>query len=159
MVHFNRRRLPRRRLARPARPAPAPAPTLEPLDLPEENPKNGASTEFALPQVNADGASKPRSRQQDTTVQLPALRPEADPKGETEGGLSIDLPDPPRRLEFQCPCGTMLVATTETYDKHSRCAMCQTVLLLNLVYDPDRHSHEIVPFRVSPDAGSIDQKG
>jgi hypothetical protein len=26
--------------------------------------------------------------------------------------------------------------------------MCQTVLLLNLVYDPETGQHEIVPFRV-----------
>ena len=61
-------------------------------------------------------------------------------------------PQPPKRLEFTCSCGTILVATPATYDKHSRCAMCQTVMLLNLVYDAELRSHEIVPFRISPDA-------
>jgi hypothetical protein len=30
--------------------------------------------------------------------------------------------------------------------------MCQTVMLLNLVFDPEHNTHEIVPFRVNPDS-------
>jgi hypothetical protein len=31
--------------------------------------------------------------------------------------------------------------------------MCQTVMLLSLVYDGDQRSFEIVPFRVNPESG------
>jgi hypothetical protein len=31
--------------------------------------------------------------------------------------------------------------------------MCQTVMLLNLVFDPEQKTHEIVPFRVNPKSG------
>lgn len=140
MNRFHRRRLPGRRLLRPARPA-APKP-LEPLELPAENAHSGDSTEFAIPSVLAGGASPRAKSSQDTTVELPALKAPEDLDAE---------PRPPGKLEFACACGARLVATAETYDKHSRCAMCQTVLLLNLVWDPERHSHEIVPFRVNPD--------
>jgi hypothetical protein len=58
----------------------------------------------------------------------------------------------PARLPFSCPCGAKLIATTQTYDKHSRCGMCQTVLLVNLVYDPETGSHEVVPFRIDPNS-------
>jgi hypothetical protein len=139
MNRFNRRRLPGRKLLRPARPA---APPPEPLELPPETPHSGDSTEFAIPSVLSGRASPGSPSQQDTTVELPALRAVPDPDAE---------PQPPGKLEFNCACGTRLVATTDTYDKHTRCAMCQTVMLLNLVYDPERNSHEIVPFRVNPD--------
>jgi len=141
MPRFNRRRLPGRKLLRPGRPAAPPPPP--PLDVPLDNPQNGDSTEFAIPSVGAAKSASGPYAQQDTTVELPALRPGADPDEE---------PQPPRRMEFTCACGAKLIATSETYDKHTRCAMCQTVLLVNLVYDPERGSHEIVPFRVNPDS-------
>jgi hypothetical protein len=140
MTRLNRRRLPGRKLLRPTRAA-APQPP-EPLELPAEHPHSGDSTEFAIPSVLGGRGSPPRASQQDTTVELPALQPADDPGGE---------PHPPAKMEFNCACGTRLVATTATYDKHTRCAMCQTVMLLNLVYDAERNSHEIVPFRVNPD--------
>jgi hypothetical protein len=65
----------------------------------------------------------------------------------------VDDPTAPAKLEFLCACGAKLIATTATYDKHSRCAMCQTVMLLSLVYDSDRRSYEIVPFRINPESG------
>jgi len=134
MNRFPRRRLPGRKLARPSRlGAAAPAPTPPPIDVPRENPANGDSTEFTLPSVPKGSG--------DTTVEMPSVPADLGANGEAL---------PPRRLEFACPCGATLVATRETYDKHSRCAMCQTVLLVNLVYDPEHHSHEIVPFRVDP---------
>jgi hypothetical protein len=137
MAHIPRRRLRGRRLARPT-PAAFPQP-------PAQDPNNG-STEFKLVEVGAPAPSPALHPQQESTVELAAINPLADPKGETLGSLA-ELPPPPPRLEFSCPCGARLVATKETYDKHSRCAMCNTVLLLNLVYDPDREAHEIVPFR------------
>jgi hypothetical protein len=63
-------------------------------------------------------------------------------------------PRPPQKLAFDCLCGANLIATAETYDKHSRCAVCQALLLLSLVYDGDCRTYEIVPFRVEPRTGS-----
>jgi hypothetical protein len=145
MVRFNRRRLPGRRLQRPGRPK---APEPEPISVPEE--KSGASTEF-----NVDAVQGARVSSSESTVALPSVGRKADPNAETAEAFTVEAelpPRPPKRLEFPCACGTILVATPETYDKHTRCAMCQTVMLLNLVYDPEHRSHEIVPFRVRPDS-------
>jgi hypothetical protein len=130
-----------RRLGRPARPAAAP-PSLH------ESP-----TEINAPAVLEDlpHPSTPQQRSQESTVELPAVREEI-PQGDGPDALVIE-PAPPKKLEFHCACGAKLVATTETYDKHSRCAMCQTVMLLSLVYDGDQRSFEIVPFRVNPESG------
>lgn len=146
MARFNRRRLPGRRLQRPARPAPPP-----PLNLPED--VSGASTEFDVASVGAQAA--PRAGSSESTVALPSVGCTADPNAETAEAFTVEAdlpPRPPKRLEFPCSCGTILVATPETYDKHTRCAMCQTVMLLNLVYDPELRTHEVVPFRVRPDS-------
>jgi len=133
-MRFKRlRRLPVRKLGRPGRPEaalPADPPALE---LPAEDTRSGDSTEFAVPSV---AAVPPRPAVPPT---LPTVEPYEDPDAE---------PLPPSRMPFLCPCGAKLVAVFETYDKHSRCSMCQTVLLLNLVYDPELKSHEIVPFRI-----------
>ena len=134
MARLNRRRLPTRRfqrLGRPSLPTPPSAPDVKPA------------------------AVAPSSKASSSTVLLPSVGQNADPNAETEVGFAVqaDLPpSPPKKLEFTCPCGTVLVATPATYDRHSRCAMCQTVLLLNLVYDAEQRSHEIVPFRISPDS-------
>jgi hypothetical protein len=85
-------------------------------------------------------------------VELKAM-PQADANDETAEAIPVEASIPPDRLKFTCPCGAELVATSEMYDKHTRCAMCQTVLLTNLVYDADARSHEIVPFRVNPESG------
>ena len=144
MVRFNRRRTrTTRRFARPAKPQVQP-----PIPL-EIDGVNGASTEFAVEAVQAQSA--PRSSQQDSTVELKAILPQADPNEETAEDLSAGIPDPPKRMEFTCPCGASLIATADMYDKHTRCGMCQTVLLTNLVYDAETRSHEIVPFRVNPE--------
>ena len=71
-------------------------------------------------------------------------------RDETAESVSVGVPEPPNRLAFTCPCGADLIATPEIYDKHSRCGMCQTVILINLVYDAEHRSHEIVAFRVNP---------
>ena len=130
MARLNRRRLPitRRfpRLGKASLPTPPSAPDAK---APPE------------PIVSASGS----------TAALPSV--ENDPNAETEVAFAVRAelpPQPPKRLEFTCSCGTILVATPATYDKHSRCAMCQTVMLLNLVYDAEQRSHEIVPFRISP---------
>ena len=131
MARLNRRRLPTRRfhrLGRPALPTPPSAPDAKPA-----------------PEIPVPSSSS-------TTAALPSVR--NDPNAETVEAFAVeaDLPaQPPKRLEFTCSCGTILVATPATYDKHSRCAMCQTVMLLNLVYDAEHRSHEIIPFRIGPD--------
>ena len=92
---------------------------------------SSASTEFDVPSVLAETAR---------------------PERVSSGLQDFDVePAPPQKLEFTCSCGTRLLATTETYDKYTRCAMCQTVMVLSLVYDPERKGHEIIPFRVNPD--------
>lgn len=143
-------RLPRRRLrttrrlARPGRPGPPP---------PGGAPLHEAPTEIGVPSVLEDlpNPGMPRPRSQETTVTLAAIQEDVPPR-EIAAASKVE-PKPPQKLEFSCTCGAQLVATTETYDKHSRCAMCQTVLLLNLVYDGDQRSFEIVPFRVNPESG------
>ena len=141
MVRLNRRRIRTRRFTRPAK-------SSDPLPPLEIDGTNGSSTEFAVEAVKAQSAP---ASQQDSTVELKAM-PQADPRDETAEGVPVDAPTPPGRLKFSCPCGAELVATPEMYDKHSRCAMCRTVLLVNLVYDAETRSHEIVPFRVNPEA-------
>ncbi|HVR82714.1 MAG TPA: hypothetical protein VMU54_00295 [Planctomycetota bacterium] len=54
-------------------------------------------------------------------------------------------------MDFTCSCGARPVATTETDDKRSRCAVCQTTMLLSHVDDGERENFGIVPFRVHPD--------
>ena len=89
MLRFNRRRLRGRKLNRPA---PAAAPP-EPLEVPDSNPANGASTEVDVQAVRAATAepssSAPIRRQQDSTVELEALRPDL-PLSQTSDGLSIE---------------------------------------------------------------------
>ncbi len=139
-MRLPRRRLrPVRKLARPGRP--------EPVDLPrvEEVPLNEASTEFNVPSLLLQRPSDQKSaqlRSQESTVEMLSVEAEI-----------VSEPPAPGKLEFNCACGAKLIATTATYDKHSRCAMCQTVMLLSLVYDTDRRSYEIVPFRVNPESG------
>jgi hypothetical protein len=143
MVRINRRRLRTRRFARPAKSS-EPLPPID-LDVP-----GSASTEFAVEAVKAQSA--PRSSQQDSTVELKAM-PHSDPNDETAEAITVDATVPPDRMKFSCPCGAELVATSDMYDKHTRCGMCQTVLLTNLVYDAETRSHEIIPFRVNPESG------
>src|SRR3954470_21155963 len=138
-MRLPRRRLrPVRKLARPGRPDP------QPLPRAEEVPISDASTEFNVPSILLDrpADASPQVRSQESTVEMLSV----------EAEIAED-PTAPAKLEFLCACGTKLIATTETYDKHSRCAMCQTVMLLNLVYDTDRRSYEVVPFRVNPESG------
>ena len=143
-MRLNRRRLPGRRFARLGRPALPAAPP--PLEIPTEDSRSGESTEFAIPSLPGEtpGSGK---KTNDTTVELPSVEPIVE-----EGGEPAGEPIPPDRLKFNCPCGAELVAEASTYDRNSRCAMCQTVLLLNVVFDPETGSHEIVPFRVDPKA-------
>ena len=149
MGRLHRRRLlPGRRLARPGRPAPQFSPDPPALELTEEEsaPKSepsGDSTEFAALSVPGNATASPPVNADAATAELPSVHPVEEPDGE---GVA------PARMEFICPCGAKLIATRATYDKHSRCAMCQTELLLNLVYDPEQGSHEIVPFRVDPNS-------
>jgi len=142
-MRLNRRRVRTRRFTRPAKPeSTGPIPLDVDLD-------GSPSTEFAVEAVKAQSA--PKSSQQDSTVELKAIPSQADPNEETAEVLSTAQPEPPRRMEFACPCGTTLVATHDHYDKHTRCGMCQTVLLVNLVYDAETRTHEIVAFRVNPE--------
>ena len=124
-----------------------------PVTPPVTPPLHEQPTEIGVPSILEDlpAPSTPAVRSQQTTVELPAIRDEM-PQSDSSDALRIQ-PPPPKKLEFHCACGAKLVATTETYDKHSRCAMCQTVLLLSLVYDGDQRSFEIVPFRVNPESG------
>jgi hypothetical protein len=140
-MRLNRRRLPLRRLARPGRPAPPAA--LPPIEVPQENARNGDSTEFAIASVPGASSSS-TAKSHESTVELPSVVPTIE-----EGGEPAGEPIPPDRLKFACPCGAELVATAATYDKRSRCGTCQSVLLLNLVYDPETGRHEIVPFEVT----------
>ena len=138
-MRLPRRRLrPVRKLARPGRPDPRPLPQAE------EVPVSEASTEFNVPSVLLDrpAADSAQLRSQESTVEMLSVEAEI-----------VDDPTAPAKLEFLCACGAKLIATTATYDKHSRCAMCQTVMLLSLVYDSDRRSYEIVPFRINPESG------
>jgi hypothetical protein len=143
MVRFNRRRIRTRRFVRPAK-------SSEPLPPIELDGTTSASTEFAVEAVKAQSAP---ASQQDSTVELNAM-PQADPNDETADVLSVQAPTPPARMKFTCPCGAEVVATSEMYDKHTRCGMCQTVLLTNLVYDAETRTHEIIPFRVNPESGA-----
>ena len=143
-MRLNRRRLPGPRFPRPLRPAPRPA--APPPQAPAEDTRSGESTEFDIVSVPAGPPSSAVSTHE-STVELPSVVPTIEGSENLAGE-----PLPPERLEFHCPCGAKLIAAAGTYDKHSRCAMCQTVLLLNLVYDPETGGHEIVPFRIDPTA-------
>lgn len=136
-----------RRLGRPGRPSAALHAGSPPL--------HEAPTEVGVPSVLEDlpHPSTPQRRSQESTVELVALKAEIAVQSESSEAIRVE-PDPPSKMEFICACGARLIATTETYDKHSRCALCQTVMLLSLVYDGDRRSFEIVPFRISPEMGA-----
>ena len=121
-------RLPRRRLRFPRRLPGAPAAPLRP---PGADARSHEST--------AEGAA--------ARDEIPVLPPP---------GLPVrgPAPRPPQKIAFDCLCGAALVATSEAYDRHTRCAVCQTLLLLSLVYDGDVRSFEIVPFQIEPGTGS-----
>src|SRR5262245_41767596 len=99
MTGFNRRRIrSTRRFVRPA----ANAETL----APRYHPHNAeSSTEFAVEAVKAQSAP---SSQQASTVELKAM-PQSDPNDETAEVLNVDLPEPPNRMAFTCPCGADLI--------------------------------------------------
>jgi hypothetical protein len=78
MVHFNRRRVHGRRLARPSRPEPPPA---------AERDNRSASTGFGVPSLDSPPPASPRAGQKDSTVALEAIRPNADPNAETAEGF------------------------------------------------------------------------
>ncbi len=139
-MRFHRRRVKTRRFVRPGRPPAVAEPQVDPIHT--------APTEIGAPSVKAEISSTPPVKANDSTVQLPSVEAEIDPQAETESELGGGEPKPPARLAFACPCGTQLIATTATYDKHSRCAVCRAVLLVNLVFDPEAGTYEIVPFRI-----------
>lgn len=145
-MRLPRRRLrPARRLGRPGR-APAPA---DPGPLPLEESPTGidvVSVRDDLPRAS----SSPAQRAQESTVEMLSVREEIAASPASGPPARPAVPRAPQKVEFVCPCGARLIATPETYDKHSRCAVCQAVLLLSLVYDGDCGSFEIVPFPVRP---------
>jgi hypothetical protein len=114
------------------------------LEIPQDDSRNGDSTEFAIVSVPGTPPSSTTAKSHDTTVELPSVEPEI-----VEDGALAGEAIPPDRLEYVCTCGAKLIATAATYDKKSRCGTCQQVLLLNLVYDPETGKHEIVPFEVN----------
>ena len=63
-------------------------------------------------------------------------------------------PEPPDRIEFSCTCGKILSAPRHLYDRRSKCGICHTVLLLNLVYRRDLNQFEIEPFRIGGALGA-----
>lgn len=140
---FRGRRPRTRRFVRPDPPAP---PSNAPLDDPilHSPPKD-----YILPDEAPSGQTTGPS--QDSTAGLTDMGGREAPQADTSGALSI-IPDPPGRVEFACPCGMLLVATREFYDRRSRCPGCKTVLLLNLVYKRDLGAFEIEPFRVDSES-------
>lgn len=139
-------RLPRRRLrttrrlVRPGRPA-----------LPTGNPAPPSPTEVDLPSVleGLPRPSTPEMRSQESTVEMMAVKEEI----AVAPAAPVGPPRPPPQLEFACDCGATLLATPRTYDQHDRCPSCGSTMLLSLVYDGDRRSYEVVPFRVNPTSG------
>jgi len=115
-------------------------------------PHHEAPAEAGVPSILKEmpPPSMPQSRLQESTVELVCVAAEILGQNEGSDALRVE-PQPPPKMEFACACGARLIATSETYDKHSRCALCQAVMLLSLVYDGDRRSFEIVPFRISPE--------
>ena len=109
-----------------------PDPMLEPLDAPSAGSTEASPTDETV-----------------EALAVTAGRP-VDRNAETEGALDADIkePDAPDKLGFTCACGARLVATKKAYDKRMRCANCQTLMLVSLVWDPKKKAYEIVPFRV-----------
>jgi hypothetical protein len=89
-------------------------------------------------------------RAQDETAELLAIREQpGDSKAESAGALDGELePAPPEKLAFACPCGATLEASKKTYDTRITCGTCRALLLISLVWDPEKRRHEIEPFRV-----------
>lgn len=143
-------RLPRRRvrttrrLGRPGRPLLPTGPV----------PLHESPTELSLPSVLEDlpKPSAPERRSQESTVELMSVKEEIAVPADRPSPSRLP-PRPPQKLEFNCDCGAALTATPATYDQQSRCTACGVVLLLSLVYDGDRRSYEIVPFRANPESG------
>jgi hypothetical protein len=150
------------RLRKLARPGPKAAPATEeiPLGIPVDPDDSALPEESTLIDAEPVGAPVPartgkapkpsKSATQDDTVQVLALKGKpVDPNEETEGALDGDLePDPPDKIGFTCTCGVRLVATRKAYDKRMRCAKCQTLMLISLVWNPAAKKFEIEPFRV-----------
>jgi hypothetical protein len=79
--------------------------------------------------------------------------PPSSPAGQEREPFDM-IPDPPDRIEFSCPCGKILSAPRQAFDRRSKCGACNTVLLLNLVYKRDLDRFEIEPFRIGGAIGA-----
>jgi hypothetical protein len=101
-----------------------------------------------LPSIRENAGADRRA--QESTVEMVSVKEEIARPLAAGSAARQPEPRPPQKIEFACPCGATLIATPQTYDKHLRCAMCQAVLLLSLVYDADCRSFEIAPFPVNP---------
>ncbi|HVR84860.1 MAG TPA: hypothetical protein VMU54_11155 [Planctomycetota bacterium] len=132
------------RFTRPSSPSPGNPPLDDPI-LHTPSPNDGLLDAEPF-RAQKSGPS------QNSTAGLTEMDAGDESQDETSGALTI-IPEPPDRVEFACPCGRVLVATREHYDRRSRCAACRTVLLLNLVYKRDLRSFEIEPLRVDLDPG------
>jgi hypothetical protein len=96
--------------------------------------------------MNFGGKEDQRRRLQRGDLPVsPAEKPAEEP---------IMIPEPPNRIEFSCPCGKILSAPRQLFDRRSRCGSCNTVLLLNLVYKRDLDRFEIEPFRIGGALGA-----
>ena len=103
------------------------------------------------PMLDAPATESTQVSPTDETVEALAITAQPlDPNGETAGALDSDIKDPdaPEKVGFTCSCGARLVVTKKSYDKRMRCASCQTLMLVSLVWDPKKKKYEIVPFRV-----------
>ncbi len=134
-MQFRARRPRTRRFMRPASPG-------------NPAPQSDSKNQIETPRSSA--APTP-IHSQDSTAQLPALGRAKHGQAKETSDLSA-IPDPPDRLEFQCPCGKRLVAKRELYNRRSKCGACQSILLLNIVYRRDLETFEIDPFRISPES-------
>ncbi len=149
-----------RQLARDARDrAKPPDPVLNGIPVPSEDAGSGSSAipTAELVEEALDVSSVPLSQAE--TAALPAIPTSSqnDPNAETEGGTDPGMrtdgpPEPPRKLGFSCPCGAILTAPRELYDKRMFCKSCGEVLLLNLLYKADLQRFEIYPLRATPEA-------
>ena len=77
------------------------------------------------------------------SIAIPEVKSE---KGELDHAIE---PEPPKQMDFECPCGERLVATRKTYDKRAKCSSCGARLLVSLVFNAAENRFEIIPVRVS----------
>ncbi len=70
-------------------------------------------------------------------------RPKSELKPKAPARPAKDLPPPPSEFHLLCTCGEELVVTQAFYNEKMYCAGCGALMMLRLIFVPDRKRYEL----------------